>query len=361
MVILVGYSTFAMIVIRSNANTPLDENNPETLTSLLSYLNREQYGSWPIAYGPYFNTPQDQQNPYKDESPSYMKAYVIELNGKEYSFDTKFNAETFLAEKGVDEKIQQKYIMTKDGKQAAVNDDKNFCTIFPRMFDGREPSKVERYKIWSGYDGSVLTGDQSKPLPGFPIQGMENLNRYEQYTNLLNAGSQEAMNIAEEIEKDGIFLPSFSENLRYFADYQIGWMYWRYFMWNFAGRQNDTQGHGKGGMSILTEGNWLSGVNAIDNERIGNQTYLTDTIKSNAAYNRYFLLPLLVGLIGFLFHLIKAPKDWFVVMLLFLFTGFAIIVYLNQRPAEPRERDYAYAASFYAFAIWVGMGVFITR
>jgi tetratricopeptide (TPR) repeat protein len=357
MVILVGYSTFAMIVIRSNANTPLDENNPETLTSLLSYLNREQYGSWPIAYGPYFNTPQDQQTPYKDGSPSYMKAFVAEVNGKEYSFDTRFNAEQFLLNNNSDVKIQQKYIMIKDGKQSEINDDKNFCTIFPRMFDGREPSKVERYKIWSGYDGSVLTGDQSKPLPGFPIQGMENLNRYEQYTNLMNAGSQEAMNIAEEIEKDGIFLPSFSENLRYFADYQIGWMYWRYFMWNFAGRQNDTQGHGKGGMSMLTEGNWLSGVNFIDSERLGNQTYLTDTIKSNSAYNRYFLLPLLVGLIGFLFHLVKAPKDWFVVMLLFLFTGFAIIIYLNQRPAEPRERDYAYAASFYAFAIWVGMGV----
>jgi tetratricopeptide (TPR) repeat protein len=357
MVILVGYSTFAMIVIRSNANTPLDENNPETLTSLLSYLNREQYGSWPIAYGPYFNTPQDQQTPYKDGSPSYMKAFVAEVNGKEYSFDTRFNAEQFLLNNNSDAKIQQKYIMIKDGKQSEINDDKNFCTIFPRMFDGREPSKVERYKIWSGYDGSVLTGDQSKPLPGFPIQGMENLNRYEQYTNLLNASSQEAMNIAEEIEKDGIFLPSFSENLRYFADYQIGWMYWRYFMWNFAGRQNDTQGHGKGGMSMLTEGNWLSGVDFIDSERIGNQTFLTDTIKSNSAYNRYFLLPLLVGLIGFLFHLIKAPKDWFVVMLLFLFTGFAIIIYLNQRPAEPRERDYAYAASFYAFAIWVGMGV----
>lgn len=357
MVILIGYSSFAMIVIRSNANTPLDENNPETLTSLLAYLNREQYGSWPVAYGPYFNTPQDEEEPYKDENPSYMKAYVVELNGMEYSFDTEFNANKFLLEKGVDTKIQHKYIVTKDGKGTDINYDREFCTIFPRMFDNREEHKIQRYKIWSGYDGSILTGNSSKPLPGLPIQSMENLNRYEQYQALMNAGSSEAMQLAERLQEDGIFMPSFSENLRYFFDYQVGWMYWRYFMWNFAGRQNDEQGHGKASTSMLIEGNWLSGVNFIDQERVGNQKELTSTIENNPSYNRFFMIPLLIGLIGFLFHLIKAPKDWLVVMLLFIFTGLAVIIYLNQKPAEPRERDYAYAASFYAFAVWIGLGV----
>ena len=129
-------------------------------------------------------------------------------------------------------------------------------------------------------------------------------------------------------------------------------------MWNFSGRQNDVQGYGlTGGASKILEGNWLSGLNFIDNQRLGPQETLSNDIKLNKGYNRYYMLPLILGLIGFLFHLIRSPKGWFVVFLLFLLTGIAIVIYLNQKPAEPRERDYAYAASFYAFAVWIGLGV----
>ena len=135
-------------------------------------------------------------------------------------------------------------------------------------------------------------------------------------------------------------------------------MYLRYFLWNFSGRQNDVQGYGlTGGSSKILEGNWLSGIDFIDNQRLGPQETISDDIKLNKGYNRYFMLPLILGLIGFFFHLIKHPKGWFVVFLLFLFTGVAIVIYLNQKPAEPRERDYAYAASFYAFSFWIGIGV----
>ena len=354
MVILIGYSSFAMIVIRSNANTPLDENNPETLASLLAYLNREQYGSWPVAYGPYFNTP---TVGYKDKNPVYMKAYIVENQGKEHSFHTKFNAEKFIADNQLKAEVQNKYIVVKDGKNAEPEYDAEYMTIFPRMYE-RDPNKVEGYKIWSGYDGSIYTGNSSKPLPGLNIEGMSGLNRLEQYNQLISLNDQQALNIAQQIEEEGIFSPSFGENMRYFIDYQVGWMYWRYFMWNFSGRQNDVQGNGKASSSMLIEGNWLSGVDFIDAERLGNQAKIPSSISENPGYNKYFMIPLLIGLIGFLFHMIKAPKDWWVVFLLFLFTGLAIIIYLNQKPFEPRERDYAFAASFYAFSIWIGMGVY---
>lgn len=354
MVILIGYSSFAMIVIRSNANTPLDENNPETLTSLLAYLNREQYGSWPILSGPYFNTPAEG---YSDKNPTYMKAYIVDQGGKKHSFHTKFNAQKFITDNKLTSEITHEYIVVKDGKNAEPKYDSKYTTIFPRMFE-KDPAKIKRYKIWSGYDGTLSTGNPSKPLPALNIEGLPGADRLEQYNQLISMNDPQAIRIAQKIEDDGIFMPSFGENFTYFVDYQIGWMYWRYFMWNFSGRQNDVQGHGKGGASMLTEGNWLSGINLVDAERLGNQGKVPSSISDNPGYNKYFMIPLLIGLIGFFFQLIKAPKDWFVVMLLFLFTGFAIIIYLNQKPVEPRERDYAYAASFYAFSIWIGYGVF---
>ena len=164
--------------------------------------------------------------------------------------------------------------------------------------------------------------------------------------------------ISINLYQDGLYIPSFGENLSYMFSYQLNWMYWRYFMWNFSGRQNDIQGYGlTGGGGKILEGNWLSGVNFIDNQRLGDQTNVSKDITLNKGYNRYFMLPLILGLIGLIFHMIKHPKGAFVVFMLFLLTGIAIVIYLNQKPAEPRERDYAYAASFYAFAIWIGLGV----
>lgn len=408
-VLLIGYSSFTMIVVRSNANTPLDENNPETLGSLVSYLNRDQYGTWPLLYGQYWNTPtygDCSEEHLQSPKVAYMKAFSIKskqfmaklpkakamraqqlLSGfglkesitsnkktpsivnftvpaKEISFMNMFELEEYrtsvkslnevLKSEGIEmtiafeDEITKKYINTyahkpKGDKKYVAE----FCTTFPRMYRQGEGPK---YMIWSDY-----VGDPNHPLPGsqqVPIDG----NRPQQYQALVQAGYTD---VAQQIASDGMYKPTMGENLRYMVKYQIGWMYWRYFLWNFVGRQNDTQGYGyTGGGSKILEGNWLSGVDFVDEERLGSQQNLPSLQTDNAGYNKYYFIPLILGLIGFIFHVVKSPKDWFIILLLFLLTGLAIVIYLNQKPAEPRERDYAYAASFYAFAFWVGLGVY---
>jgi hypothetical protein len=201
-------------------------------------------------------------------------------------------------------------------------------------------------------------------LPADPRIGVPGQTKAQQHSYLVNlyneTGNEEYKSYADQLSKDGMFKPNFwDENISYMFNYQIGWMYFRYFMWNFSGRQNDLQGYGmNGGGKRFLEGNWLTGVNMIDQERLGSQENLPAFITENTGYNRYFMLPLILGLIGFIFHIVRAPKDMVSVLLLFLLTGLAIVIYLNQKPMEPRERDYAYAASFYAFAIWIGVGVY---
>ena len=182
------------------------------------------------------------------------------------------------------------------------------------MYFSQDQKKVNGYKNWSGYDAEEDKGT--------------------------------------EIGTDGNRLPTFGENLTYFFRYQVNWMYVRYFMWNFSGRQNDIQGHGD-----AMRGNWKTGIATIDNMRIGDQEspFYTTNNKSN---NSFFMLPFILGLIGLIFHFFKAPKDAFSLLLAFLFTGIMIVIYLNQKPFEPRERDYAYAGSFYFFAFWIGIGVY---
>ena len=223
-----------------------------------------------------------------------------------------------------------------------------------------------KYKVWCGYEGNT-----NKPLPALgqinKMLQQSYTDRYQQYKALMSYANntsapdnnrQYLRDIATDLSKDGLFLPSFTENLQFLFQYQLNWMYLRYFLWNFSGRQNDTQGYGlTGGSGKILEGNWLSGLDFIDDQRLGPQESLSDDIKLNKGYNRYFMLPLILGLIGFLYQLFKHPKGWFVVFLLFLLTGIAIVIYLNQKPGEPRERDYAYAASFYAFAVWIGLGI----
>ncbi|MHC1775191.1 MAG: DUF2723 domain-containing protein [Lentimicrobium sp.] len=283
--ILIGYSSFLMLVIRANANTPINENNPDDAISLLSYLNREQYGSWPIFYGQYYNAPLDARNPYSDGSPVYIR-------------DT---------EKG-------KYVITDPRKSADPNYDRNLSTIFPRMHSAQE-NHVKAYKSWG-------------KIEGVPVVTTNN-----------------------EGESETIMKPTFTENLRFFFRYQLGHMYFRYFMWNFAGRQNDVEGHGG-----ISDGNWLSGITFLDEWRLGKQTDLPQSMNSPAR-NNYYLLPLILGMVGMFFHFNRNYKDGVVVALLFFMTGIAIVLYLNQTPFQPRERDYAYTGSFYAFAIWIGLGV----
>ncbi len=299
--IFIGYSCFAMIVIRSNANTPLDENDPENLVSLESYLKREQYGDWPIMYGQYFNSEMNAREDWADRSDVYLRRFVVkDKRGNELKgFKSEEDAKAYAATGGYE--IDEKYYQTFDGSNAKPTYKASESTVFPRMYSS-EARHVNGYKSWSGHQGDRI--------------------------------------------------PTMGENLTYFGAYQVGWMYWRYFMWNFSGRQNDEQGHGS-----PRDGNWISGLNFIDKHHIGDQTNAPSVITENPAHNKYYMLPLILGLIGFIFMLTKSLKGWWLVMLLFLLTGFAIIIYLNQKPLEPRERDYAYAASFYAFSIWIGMSV----
>jgi hypothetical protein len=318
-VIILGYSTFAVILIRSSANPPLDENNPENVFTLLSYLNREQYGDRPLLYGHYWNSPQDASNPRGDGDPLYAKAYTVHnRTGKIVQwFSERFDAEKFVDESGRENfTVHEEYVVSDDRKGSVINYDPKFTSLFPRMYSSQD-RHVRAYQSWSNFEGTPIRtiGPDGQPT-------------------IINK-------------------PTMVENIRFFLSYQVNWMYWRYFMWNFAGRQNDVQGHGD-----LLNGNWLSGINMIDNERLAPQDNLPSSFENNFAYNRFFMLPLLLGIIGLLYQLFRKPDDWFITLLLFLLTGLAIVVYLNQTPFQPRERDYAYAGSFYAFAIWIGLGVY---
>jgi hypothetical protein len=285
-VILIGYSSFALIIIRSAAMPPMDQNSPKDVFSLLSYLNREQYGQRPLFFGQYYNSPLNPQERYKEGKPVYSQ-------------------------------IDGKYVETD--RKVVPNYDDKFTTFFPRMWSSMDPVHAQDYQQWG------------------KIQGRRIQHRNE-------SGNTEI-----------IVKPTFSENMRFFFRYQIGHMYFRYFMWNFVGRQNDIQGHGE-----LLHGNWLSGINFIDEWRLGDQDNLPDRFANNKARNTYYFLPLLLGLLGIFYQYKKGKegqKGLWLVFLLFFMTGLAIVIYLNQYPHQPRERDYAYAGSFYAFAIWIGLGV----
>ena len=283
MFILIGYSSFFMLVIRANANTPINENEPKDAISMLSYLQREQYGSRPLLYGPYYMA-----KPYDmtEGTPIYYK-----------------------------DKKKGKYVEIAQNPGEYVYDD-NVQTIFPRMWNGTKKNFT---------------------------------NVYERYIDKAN------MRVTTQKRSDGtterVMIPTFGQNIRFFLDYQCGWMFWRYFMWNFVGRQNDTEGQGE-----LEHGNWVSGIGFIDNQRLGNQEDLPRKMRS-AARTEFYFLPLILGIVGLLYQLKKDAKNCWVVFLLFFMTGIAIIMYLNQTPYQPRERDYSYAGAFYAFAIWMGFGV----
>ena len=313
--LMIGFGSFAVIVIRSNANTPLDENDPENLVTLHAYLKREQYGSAPLLTGPHWNSQENDGELWDSRSPFYLRRFVVIKGDKEVkAFKSEKAANAFVAKNGGF--IEEKYF--ESNAEDRLNSVKTYSqtTIFPRMYWDVEPQRIDGYIKWSGYDAE----------DGTPT----------------------------ETGRDGKRLPTFGENITYFMRYQVDWMYWRYFMWNFAGRQNDIQGHGDN-----IRGNWVSGYSMIDHARLGEQgenaPYFTS---QNPTNNKFFLLPLVLGIVGLFFHFYRAPKDAFVLFLAFLFTGVAIVVYLNQKPFEPRERDYAFAGSFYFFAMWIGIGVY---
>jgi len=269
LMIIIGYSSFALLVIRSSVDPPIDENDPENTFALKSYLNREQYGDRPLLFGQYYDAGVVDQ----EEEYTYYRG---EVNGK------------------------PKYIKTPKTNPKYHYDPQRSC-FFPRMYSNQQ-DHISAYKQWGG----VPEGKN----------------------------------------------PQWSNNIKFFFSYQIGFMYMRYFMWNFVGKQNDIQGHGG-----PLHGNWLSGIKFIDNALIAPQDKLPDKWKNMASRNTYFFLPLILGLIGLVFQFDKDKESFTVILTLFIMTGLAIVVYLNQTPYQPRERDYAYVGSFYAFAMWIGLAV----
>ena len=295
-VITIGYSSYALIVIRSQANPPMDQNNPENLFNLLSYLNREQYGDRPLVYGQYFNAPASNAGSRKPVYEPLNGRYQVISRKPRYAYD------------------------------------KNYKTIFPRMYS-QSAEHIDAYIRWTRMKENEL----------YEVQ----LNRDGQIAT--DRAGNPVYDYSQPKKK-----PSFSKNILFFVRYQLGHMYFRYFMWNFSGRQNDIQGNFK---EEITSGNWITGFGFLDSARLGNQKFYPKYLLENKARNKYFMLPLLLGLIGMLFHFKQDKRNFWVVMTLFVATGIAIVIYLNQYPLQPRERDYAYAGSFYAFAIWIGLAV----
>ena len=294
-VIIIGYSSYSMIVIRSLANPPMDENSPETVFLLQKYLNREQYGDRPLAYGQSFNSPLVGT---KESKPNYRRK-----NGKYVNTHYKLKYE-----------FAPEYNM-----------------LFPRMYSF-DNEHINEYLKWGKIDEKDV------------FQARRDANGQIVY----NRNGQIAYDRNNPREK-----PSFGQNMRFFFSYQVFNMYNRYFFWNFAGRQNNEQNFGG-----TLNGNWITGIKGVDKILVGEGDKLPDVMKNDPSRNTYFLLPLLFGLFGMIYHFKRNSKDFWVVLTLFVLTGLAIVIYLNQTPLQPRERDYAYAGSFYAFAIWIGLAIY---
>ncbi len=300
LMLMIGYSTYAVIVIRSDANPPMDQNSPEDIFTLGSYLSRDQYGDSPLLYG-----------------QAYTSQVAFDVDGAYCKPRMKEGAPIYQRKEkaSADEKDSYFIVSHKNKYVYAQN------MLFPRMHDS---GRAGAYESWMSGAPTWLRGGRDIPYDrcGEPIT---------------------------------VHMPSQLENIFFFLSYQCNFMYWRYFMWNFAGRQNDIQGNGE-----LEHGNWITGFSFIDDARLGSQDLLPDELKNNKGHNVFYCLPLILGLLGLFWQAYRGQRgirQFWVVFFLFFMTGLAIVVYLNQTPMQPRERDYAYAGSFYAFAIWCGMGV----
>lgn len=295
LMLMIGYSSYALIVIRSSANPPMDQNSPEDIFTLGNYLSRDQYGDRPLLYGPF-----------------YTSQVKLNVEGNMCIPDKTEKAQIWQRKEKESKDERDSYFIVS--RKRKYNYAQNM--LFPRMYDS---DHAKHYEDWMG--------------------GVN--------------GSEEPYDRCGETVM--VKRPSQLDNLRFFLSYQCNFMYWRYFMWNFAGRQNDLQGNGE-----LEHGNWISGISFLDNARLGNQDKLPQVLKENKGHNVYYCLPLLLGLIGLFWQAYRGQRgirQFWVVFFLFFMTGLAIVIYLNQTPSQPRERDYAYAGSFYAFAIWCGIGV----
>lgn len=344
--VLIGFSTWTMLPIRANANVNINENKPSDAREVLAYYNREQYGSNPLFYGPQYTETfagLDKNKPYLDKAPNYERNYKT-----------------------------KKYEIVNNFKNAEQNSDDNQKTFLPRMWSS---DHIVNYMNFTNPPQFTLN-------PNYPYE--EDLAQYgidasqlseEDYNKAVAQLKHEIEKIVSEfrqayaqkqIDNDGyvkflksygdyliIQKPTTADNLSFMFEYQFGYMYWRYLMWNFVGRQNDVQGR-----YDYLDGNWMSGIKFMDELHLGSQDNLPSDVLNNKGRNTYYFLPFLLGLIGLMYHASKDRKSFYVLLVLFLFMGIALKIYLNERPFEPRERDYALVGSFYVFAIWVGFGVY---
>lgn len=293
-VFFLGVSTYGVILIRANSDIPMNQNTPSNVFSLRYYLSRDQYGKSPLLYGHSFTS---------------LPAY-----GSDGSLKFKESTVWKPAQKSAPED-KDRYEATKS-QEVIYRDDMNM--LFPRMHNNTMPHYPDGYRLWSDMTGRT-------------------------------------MNVEERGTYKSVQVPTFADNLRYFFAYQVNYMYWRYFLWNFSGRQNDLQGQGE-----ITKGNWITGIPFIDAMFLGPQDDLPDFIKDNKAYNRYYMLPLILGLLGLFYQINGRRKNkeaFWITLALFFMTGLAIVIYINQPPYQVRERDYSFSGSFYAFAIWIGFAV----
>ena len=318
--IFIGFSSWIMLPIRANAGTTINENNPSSAQALLAYYNRDQYPEVKLFYGPQFTdmfSGLDPENPYSDEEPKYER----------------------------DEEAGE-YVIVNDYKNAKQNPNSAHKTFLPRMWS------FEHAKNYLRFTGPI--DFTVKP----EYQGSDELTQIvNQFRSDYDQGKIAAEGYISFLQDFSPYLnvekPSTFSNFAYMIEHQFTYMYWRYFMWNFAGRQNDMQG-----TADDLDGNWISGIKFIDEVRLGNQDQLTTDMKTNKARNQYYFLPMILGIIGLLFHFQKDKKSFWVLFVFFLFTSIALKIYLNERPFEPRERDYALVGSFYVFCMWIGFGVF---
>ena len=318
LVLMIGYTSYAVIVVRSTQNTPMDQNSPEDVFTLGSYLNREQYGDRPLLFGEAYTS---------EPQLFYTQNYDEDIIREDYI------------------RRVEKVNPTDEDKYEELSRTKGYVypsalkMFFPRMYSGNERHKAA-YNSWLGVDPED-TDSREGFFADFKDVEFE-VSRADEY------------GYSQEYTVPGV-MPTQWTNLRFFFSYQVNFMYWRYFLWNFAGRQNDIQGNGE-----MEHGNFLTGIPFIDNAIYGDQDLLPDELKNNKGHNVFYCLPLLLGLIGLFWQAYRGQKgiqQFWVVFFLFFMTGLAIVIYLNQTPMQPRERDYAYAGSFYAFAIWIGLGV----
>jgi hypothetical protein len=330
--IMVGYCMYFTAMIRSNANPAIDMNNVDNPINLVYYLSREQYGEAPLVYGPHFLADVKRE--------ANAEGYLVPVT-KEGEMRYVKGPKSYIE---IGRKVE--YVYNSKDKQ-----------LFPRVWDSsNDQYHYDTYIDWLDLE-SIQAPEYCIVTNASEEQGVVQVQTQAGKTETYNIDDNYSIRVRRgqtlyRGDKIAVKVPTYADNMEWFFSYQMSFMYWRYFMWNFAGKQNDIQASGN-----RRDGNWITGFSFMDNKRLGDQSKMPDSIKNNKAHNTLYLLPFVLGIVGCIYQLVKKPKDWIVNFLLFFLTGIAVVFYLNQPGNQPRERDYAYVGSFYAFAVWIGLAV----